>query len=238
MKSKQFTLGLMTLILIQLPSFKTVAQCCVSPVDLTAGYILWCPPPQQCQPHVTLSWQRVQKAGCITPVKYRIESREVGQISWDEGFIVITKPDATFFDTTIRLKFVCCPVRTIEWRVQGICSATNKTAWIHGPRYKTLTSPAVSTSSASAASLQGKFTIVAYPNPVAGELKLSGNSKAGGSVSVQIINSVGQTVLRQDHNFNPGNFNTGIDVSKLPPGVYLVVVNDKTERTTLSIVKQ
>jgi hypothetical protein len=80
--------------------------------------------------------------------------------------------------------------------------------------------------------------LVIYPNPVAGELKLSGHLNAGGTVNIQIINSVGQTVLREDHNFDSGDFNTGIDLSKLPPGVYLVVVNDSTERTALSIIKQ
>jgi hypothetical protein len=80
--------------------------------------------------------------------------------------------------------------------------------------------------------------LVIYPNPVAGELKLTGHLNAGGTVTIQIINSVGQTVLRESYNFNSGDFNTGIDVSKLPPGVYLVVVNDKTERTALSMIKQ
>jgi hypothetical protein len=248
MKSKQFTLGLMALILSQLLSLKTVAQCCVAPVNLTEQTtILYSDPPLiiRVGSVAVYRWQRVQQAGCTTPVKYKIKWHFVGEPDslWFTK-IVTTAPDASFVDYMDTCKEKCCPSgncfseTSIEWRVRGICSGTNKSDWVHGPDFKLVSSASVTTSSASDASSQGKFTVTAYPNPVAGELNLSGNLKAGGPVTIQIINSVGQTVLREDHNFNSGNFNTGIDVSKLPPGVYLVIVNDKAERATLSIIKQ
>jgi hypothetical protein len=235
MKSRQFTLGLMALILTTFLSFKTLAQCCEAPVNLVVWRIfVWAPVGMPPHPWAELEWQHVQKAGCDTPVKYRVELTDIGATFWVWN-IVTTKTSYVF------------PMawnNAYEWRVRSICSDTNRTAWVYGPDFykNSLTSspgqPAGTTSSASAAFSQGKFTFTAYPNPVAGELKLSGNSKAGGPVNVQIINSVGQTVLRQDYNFNSGDFSTGIDVSKLPAGVYLVVVSDKTERATLSIIKQ
>jgi hypothetical protein len=245
MKSRQFTLGLMALILTAFLSFKTLAQCCVAPVNVTGETTLLYTQPPNPQPYASVTvyrWQRVQEAGCTTPVKYKLQTRPVGDSVWNTR-IVTTAPDATFVeirDTCYKFYYECRVTSKLryQWRVQGICSATNKTAWVHGPTLGTLTATTVTTSSASDASSQAKFTVVAYPNPAAGELKLSGNLKAGGPVNVQIINSVGETVLRQNYNFNPGDFSTRIDVSKLPSGVYLVVVNDKNERTTLSIIKQ
>jgi hypothetical protein len=241
MKSRQFTLGLMVLILTELLSFKTVAQCCVAPVNLEPIPECTTPPPEPiiCST-AKLQWNRVQEAGCTTPITYKVQWRVVGASVWTNR-IVTTNPDATTGFTKTDPPLVCKCRRTYEWRVRGICSDTNKTAWVQGPDFTLTGNPfpiSFATSSASAASSQDKFTVAAYPNPVAGELKLLGNLKAGGPVNVQIINSVGQTVVRQDYNFNPGNFSTGIDVSKLPPGVYLVVVNDKTERATLTVLKQ
>jgi hypothetical protein len=235
MKSRQFTLGLMALILTQLLSFKTLAQCCEAPVNLRVWRIfVWAPVGLPPHPWAQLEWQHAQKAGCDTPVKYRIELTDVGASFW--VWSNVTTKTSFLFPMAWNAAY--------EWRVRSICSDTNRTAWVYGPDFykNSLTSPpgqpSGTTSSASATSLQDKLTVAAYPNPVVSEVKLSGNLKAGGPVSVQIINSVGQTVLRKDYNFNPGNFNTGIDVSKLPPGVYLVVVNDKAERATLNILKQ
>jgi hypothetical protein len=327
MKSRQFTLGLLTLILIQLLSFKTVAQCCVAPENLTGTIGSWgicCPIAVPEGFYVIFAWNSVQKAGCITPVKYALEYRRVGDSLW-RTIIVTTGP----IDGVVSVKTDTCRVRCcsgcyfeVEWQVEGICSDTDTTAWISGPivsdalpltllnfiaalngkaaqlRWHTATEintknfiiqrsidaihfqnigsvNAVDNSTqitsysfddagafnAGANKLyyrlqmedkDGKFTysniatvqivnekpLVIYPNPVANELKLSGHLNVGGTGSIQIINSVGQTILREDHNFNSGDFNTGIDVSKLPPGVYLVVVNDNTDRTTLSIIKQ
>jgi hypothetical protein len=238
MKSKQFTLGLIVLILIQLLSIKTLAQCCVAPVNLTDAIKWSICGGGHCYNAAFLRWQRIQKAGCTPPVKYRFQYRMNGGINW-VSFIVTTKPNAKFGEKIIGPPTCACRIN-YEWRVQGICSDTNKTDFVDGPNFS-LKGTGIfpfTTSSTSDASSQGKLTVAAYPNPVAGELKLSGNLKAGGPVNVQIINSVGQTILRQGYNFNPGNFNTGIDVSKLPPGVYLVVVNDKTERATLTVLKQ
>jgi hypothetical protein len=243
MKSRQFTLGLMAFILIQLISFKAVAQCCVIPENLTIKEV-----PFGCA--ITswdLQWERIQKAGCTIPLKYKVQYRRAGDSGW-ATIIVTTAQDATVGDTIIHFGYIrpLCTRIYYEWRVKGICSDTNKTTFVYGPNFFIYVCPVgypcfqspVTTSSASAASSEGKFTVTAYPNPVAGELKLSGHLKAGGIVNIQIINSVGQTVLRWDHNFNSGDFNTGIDVSKLPPEVYVVIVNDNTERTALSIIKQ
>jgi hypothetical protein len=239
MKSRKFTLGLLALILTQLLSFKTFAQCCVAPVNLTQQLINLFGEVQS----EHLYWQRVQEVGCITPVKYRVEYSEVGQNNWISS-IINTPPNAKEGRAVVPAPHCNCE-EEYEWRVQGICSDT--TAFVYGQNFILKGNTICHTiycgthftaSSASTASSQGKFTATVYPNPVAGELKLSGNLKAGGPVNVQIMNSVGQTVLRQDYNFNSGDFNTGMDVSKLPPGVYLVVVNDKTERAALSIVKQ
>jgi hypothetical protein len=326
MKSRQFTLGLMALILTQLLSFKAVAQCCVAPANLMArvfNYYDCGVPPSYCE-HVLLEWQRVQKAGCTTPVEYEVIWRSENGIFCYGGagqVFLTVQPGATYVSTIIGVHRGYYGFCGVQWEVRGICSDTNTTAWITGPSPGALPLTLLNFTAAlngKAAQLQwatateintknfiiqrsidaahfqnigsvnavgnstqitsysfadagafnvganklyyrlqmvdkdGKFTysniaivqienekrLVIYPNPVTNELKLSGHLNAGSSVNIQIINSVGQTVLRQRHNFNPGDFNTGIDVSKLPPGVYLVLVNDDAEKAALSIIKQ
>jgi hypothetical protein len=247
MKSRQFIVGLMLLILTSFFSLKTVAQCCVAPVNLTVKGFQFLGIPE-----AHMQWQRLQEAGCITPVKYKVQWRPVGQTFWFNS-VVITEQGDEFGSINVSGPNCNGCLVTYEWRVRGICSDTDQTKFVNGtnftlkgvercpipgcfPGFTSSLDSAIS--SASAASSQGKFTIAAYPNPVASELKLSGNLKAGGTVTIQIVNSVGQTVLREDHNFNSGDFSTDIDVSKLPPGVYLVLVNDDTEKAALSIIKQ
>jgi len=225
MKTRIFTFGLGILLSALTISSRSGAQCCVAPANLTVKSLG--------RTEADLQWQRIKQASCTTPVKYKVQYRQLGTTAWT-SVIVRTKRDDKFGDTTIK---GLTPATTYQWRVQGICSTTSKTAFIDGPNFTTLAAAAVTVSSSSS-SLQEKLTITAYPNPVNSELKVSGHLKAGGLIDVQIVNSTGQVVARHSYNFNSGDFSASIDVSKLPTGVYIVVVDNKGEKATLNILKQ
>jgi hypothetical protein len=139
MKSRQFTLGLMALILTAFLSFKTLAQCCVAPVNLTARvfnlYDCGGFPPSYCE-HVLLEWQRVQKAGCTTPVEYEVIWHSENGIFCQGGagqVFLTVQPGATDVSTIIGVHRGYSGFCGVQWEVRGICSDTNTTAWITGP---------------------------------------------------------------------------------------------------------
>lgn len=65
--------------------------------------------------------------------------------------------------------------------------------------------------------LDKKETITVYPNPTFNILFIRTNSKINSDI--EIINSLGQTVLKQ-------NYSNRIDVSKLVPGYYFIKINN------------
>jgi hypothetical protein len=146
--------------------------------------------------------------------------------------MVRTQPDDLKGDTTA---LGLTPITTYQWRVQGICSSTNKTVWVNGPNFTTL-APAIVTTTGS--SSQDKLSVNASPNPVVSQLNLTGHVLVEGPVDIQIVNQTGFTVFHQTFNFNSYDFNKSIDFSRFEKGIYMVAVSAKTERVTLTIVKE
>jgi hypothetical protein len=146
--------------------------------------------------------------------------------------MVRTMPDDVTGDTTAK---GLTPATTYQWRVQGICSSTNKTAFINGPNFTTLALAVVATNGSS---LQDKLSVTASPNPVVNQLNLAGHVQIEGPVDIQIVNQTGFTVFHQSFNFNSYDFNKSIDFSRFQKGIYMVAVSAKTERVTLNIVKE
>lgn len=216
MNTRIFTSGLLLIIMVSLLSAQASAQCCVAPTNLRVKSLG--------RTEADLKWSRVFQGGCTTPVRYKVQYRVLGATTWTT-VMVRTKKDDLTGDTTVRN---LTPATTYQWRVQGICSSTDKTSWVMGPNFTTLAMPQ--------ALSMGEIN--AYPNPVGSELNLAGSLKAGGTITVQIMNSLGQSVLERSFNLNAGKFNTTIDVSNLKSGIYKVIVNNNTGSTTLNIIKQ
>lgn len=79
-------------------------------------------------------------------------------------------------------------------------------------------------------------SITVYPNPVANEIRVTmANSWQDRTVNIQIINASGQNIKRIS-NTMPGQTAT-VNVSALPPGLYLVQVSDGTETAIRRFVK-
>jgi hypothetical protein len=222
MKKKFFTLGLLAMILMAFAG-QVTAQCCVAPTNLRVKSIG--------KREADLKWTRVKQTGCTTPVKYKVQYRVAGTTTWNT-IMVRTMPDDVTGDTTAK---GLLPGITYQWRVQGICSATSKTAFINGPNFTTLALAVVATNGLSS---QDKLAVTASPNPVVNQLKLTGHIQIEGPVDIQIVNQTGFTVFHQSFNFNSYDFNTSIDFSRFQKGIYIVAVSAKTERVTLNIIKE
>ena len=223
MKKKIFTLGLLVMILMALAG-EAGAQCCVAPTNLRVRSIS--------RHEAELRWNRVTQVGCTTPTKYRVQYRVKGTTTWTT-IIVRTKKDDVRGDTSVRN---LTPSTTYQWRVQGICSSTSKTAFIAGPDFTTL---AFAVSSAvTSSSPQNKLSVTASPNPAVSVLNLTGHAKETGPVEIQIISQTGFMVFHKSYNFNSYDFSTSIDVSKFQKGTYMVRVNGKTEKASLTIIKE
>jgi hypothetical protein len=76
-----------------------------------------------------------------------------------------------------------------------------------------------------------QFTV--FPNPAAQTAWLTWNNRQAGTASIRIYDANGRQVLQQPALTAEGAAVNKVDVSRLPPGTYLVTVRlaDKTERT-------
>ena len=75
-------------------------------------------------------------------------------------------------------------------------------------------------------------TFKAYPNPVIDILTIEGNKPID---SVEIVNQLGQSVLKVDLN---SMFNNQINLSKLNTGIYFVKVKSASKTEILQVIKQ
>ncbi len=75
--------------------------------------------------------------------------------------------------------------------------------------------------------------IAIYPNPTQGQLIIHNNNTNGGEAVVNIVNSMGQTVMTQDYRDFSGTHY--LDLSKLSNGLYLVEIKNDTGKMVYRI---
>jgi hypothetical protein len=77
-----------------------------------------------------------------------------------------------------------------------------------------------------------------YPNPVSDQLQISIENKWQGALQLQVVNTLGQTVLSISSEKNATNFSQQINVTELPVGIYRLLVSDGEEMMVQAFVKQ
>ncbi len=77
---------------------------------------------------------------------------------------------------------------------------------------------------------EGNYDFIVYPNPVKGMLNI--NVLDNRVVTFTIYNLIGQKIISGDNN------EAGIDVSKMPSGIYVVEVNDGQKTISKKFVKE
>jgi Secretion system C-terminal sorting domain len=75
---------------------------------------------------------------------------------------------------------------------------------------------------------EGLLEMKTYPNPVSDILNI--NTPFAQELELKILNNTGQLIMKKE--LLPQN-NLAINTSKLPPGLYLLILKDKTGRTVI-----
>jgi hypothetical protein len=98
------------------------------------------------------------------------------------------------------------------------------------------TTPCTVTPSGIEEQLEGDFSI--SPNPTDGFATLNLNLKEGQQLTINILDVTGRIVSTQSENYNSGMSREQFDLSKLDAGVYHVIIQGETARTTLKLIRQ
>ena len=66
--------------------------------------------------------------------------------------------------------------------------------------------------------------MVVFPNPASSQLNIIFAAKNAENLTISLINSAGQKINNSQQAIPAGNFSTITDVSKLPPGTYVLKI--------------
>jgi hypothetical protein len=122
-------------------------------------------------------------------------------------------------------KVICglSPNTTYEWKVRNIC-ADDKTRWIHGPNFTTISSIAFS-STTDDNKIAGR-SVQIMPNPNNGNFTIQMRlpNKAS-STKLSLYNSFGEKIWQQDAVILSGSVTKNIALeNKLSNGIYVLVI--------------
>ncbi len=88
--------------------------------------------------------------------------------------------------------------------------------------YNTIDSPT------AIANIPGKLNAEIYPNPSQGTIYIQGNGLDAQSVNVQVLNTMGQSVYREQMTVANGQLEKQIDLGNIANGVYIVHISSET----------
>ncbi|MFT3705218.1 MAG: T9SS type A sorting domain-containing protein [Agriterribacter sp.] len=87
--------------------------------------------------------------------------------------------------------------------------------------------------------LSSEFDVSPGQNPVQSDLNLKLSGTTAGKASILMYNTAGQLQLQQEFRKDEGMVSKAINISRLPPGIYIVhIMMDEKHRKVLRIVKQ
>jgi hypothetical protein len=78
--------------------------------------------------------------------------------------------------------------------------------------------------------------ISVYPNPASDNLNLKWNASGTKYFDIHLYNSIGEEVMRSEKMKTNSVTENKIDISSLPNGIYLLVIENGTDRVTKKIV--
>ena len=79
------------------------------------------------------------------------------------------------------------------------------------------------------------INIEVFPNPTSGDFNLTVNSINNSNYRINLINSLGQVIFEKNFNFSIGINNIQIDTKQYPEGIYNVVLESKSIKSTKKI---
>ncbi|MBO0940023.1 T9SS type A sorting domain-containing protein [Fibrella sp. HMF5335] len=81
-------------------------------------------------------------------------------------------------------------------------------------------------------------TVMAYPNPTAGQLRIKGDWPNPQQVSLLLSDATGLTVHSTTHDRPGPAFQTDLDLSQFAPGIYMLIINADGVRTVVKVMKE
>jgi len=81
-------------------------------------------------------------------------------------------------------------------------------------------------------------SFTAYPSPATGRVQLRGELPAGGSVDLTVVDAAGRRVLESSHPASAGPWETTLDLSALPVGVYAIVLQTAAGLQSVRVARQ
>lgn len=75
-----------------------------------------------------------------------------------------------------------------------------------------------------------------YPNPTSGKLKLNMSARNGSDVRINVLNTLGSSVLESEKVLSTGDHSLELDISGHPQGIYFVKIEAGNEIKTLRVI--
>lgn len=86
--------------------------------------------------------------------------------------------------------------------------------------------------------IAGVGTMQIYPNPANELLNIILDLQSAENVTIEVVNTIGQTVLSQNNDLSSGNSSIRVNTSALAPGIYFVTVTAGNSRSVEKVVIQ
>lgn len=154
---------------------------------------------------VQFNWNTAE---CAT--SYEVRFRPTGTSVWNKRLTAANS----------RIVYNLLPGTPYEWQVRSICDSASavKSSWGTMRTFTTLSSAALKSTMMITAS---DFQL--YPNPTSGTLTLTfEETQVLSSGQISIYNMIGQQLMQKSFNRPEGAFHQVLDVSSLPPGLYIL----------------
>ncbi|MBO0934754.1 T9SS type A sorting domain-containing protein [Fibrella aquatilis] len=81
-------------------------------------------------------------------------------------------------------------------------------------------------------------TVIAYPNPTAGQLRIKGDWPNPQQVSLSLTDATGRTVYTTAHDRPGPAFQTDLDLSLFAPGLYMLTITADGVKTVVKVMKE
>ena len=182
-------------------TFSTQAPCDKMPTNLSTSA-------NGAQTAITMSWSTPESG---QPDHYFLELTNVttGQV-WAWNNLAGSLTSKTKFGLT---------AGDYSWRIRGACG-TNGTSWatiFSQPVEYTLGGARLENSSVA--------NLNVYPNPSRDIFNVTFNSEEAQTITVKVVNMIGEEVFNEELTEFIGNYRKTIDMNKQPKGVYLIELN-------------
>ncbi|MFN8153609.1 MAG: T9SS type A sorting domain-containing protein [Bacteroidia bacterium] len=185
-----------------------------------------CPPPSGRKvSNIKSTSVQFNWSSSLCAASYELRYRKTGTTSWIRKLT----------SSTSRIVYNLTPGSTYEWQVRAVCdsAAPVNSNWGTLRNFSTAALRAGESGFTSAVPV-----LSVYPNPGNGRFRAEGEGFDESAMQLSVLNMMGQTVYTGQFSGTDGTFSEIIDVSILPPGVYLLQATSTAATAVCRIIIQ